>query len=292
MALPGNGTIPAVDVGALPSREGDRHAIMELVEEGPDARDDIMTECGVRATRSRLDMALGCSTNTDAAPARHRARVRASSFDLELGQRGQRARRRTCATSPRRASPRTSTSCDRRRAASCAVLSELDGPRRCSTTNALTVSGKTRGRRNQPERKLQPRGHPSVSTSRIPATGGLADSAAATSRRTAAVVKRSGRCAKEMLVHEGPGPRVQQRGRGHRRHLRGHRSSRATWWSSAMKARRAAPACAKCSARPRAIMRHRGWIRKCRAHHRRPLLRRDPRRGHRPRVSGSARAAA
>ena len=123
------------------------------------------------------------------------------------------------------------------------VLSELKG-RGLLDENALTVSGMTLGEEYQPEPKttthevIRPFDEPYSPTGGLMILrGNLAPDGA--------VVKRSA-VAPGDAGPRRPGPRVQQRGRGHCRHLRRDRSSRATWWSSVMKARRAAPACVKC----------------------------------------------
>ena len=62
IALPGNGTIPAVDSGRLRLAKYAGQAIMNLVEKGIKAR-DIINDKSVRNAIA-CDMALGCSTNS------------------------------------------------------------------------------------------------------------------------------------------------------------------------------------------------------------------------------------
>lgn len=62
MALPGNGTIPAVQAARIRLAKHAGMQIMELLKQGIRPR-DIVTEKSVK-NAVRLDMALGCSTNT------------------------------------------------------------------------------------------------------------------------------------------------------------------------------------------------------------------------------------
>ena len=62
IALPGNGTVPAVDSGRIRIAKHAGMAIMNLVENGITAR-DIINEASLKNALA-CDMALGCSSNS------------------------------------------------------------------------------------------------------------------------------------------------------------------------------------------------------------------------------------
>ena len=156
------------------------------------------------------------------------------------------------------------------------VLSELKKGRGLLDENALTVSGMTLGEeislsKNYNHEVIRPFDEPYSPTGGLMILrGNLAPDGAVVKRsrrsRRCSFTKALPTCSTARTRPSPPSTPV--------------RSSRATWWSSAMRARRAARACAKCSADQRHL-RH-GGRQGSGAHHRRPLLRRDPRRGHRP----------
>ena len=76
-------------------------------------------------------------------------------------------------------------------------------------------------------------------------TGGIAALLKGNLAPDGCVVKQSA-VAPEMLRAQGSRPGVQQRGGGHRRHLRREASAPVTWWSSATRVPRAAPVCGRC----------------------------------------------
>ncbi|MBQ8092949.1 MAG: dihydroxy-acid dehydratase [Clostridia bacterium] len=194
MALPGNGTISAVD-GArirLAKRTGMR--VVQLVEEGL-TPDKIMTEQAFRNALC-LDMALGCSTNTVLhLPAiAHEAGI---DFDLNWVNETSAKVPNLCHLAP----AGKHHVIDLNLAGGVmGVLSELRG-RGLLFEDALTVSGETLGEeiahaKNYNHEVIRPFDDP------YSPTGGLMI-LRGNIARDGAVVKRSA-VAAEMLVHEGP----------------------------------------------------------------------------------------
>jgi dihydroxy-acid dehydratase len=99
LALPGNGTIPAVTAARIRLAKQAGNQVMDLLEKNIRPR-DIVTPASV-SNAVTADMALGCSTNT----VLHLPAIFAEAdLDLNLGIFDELSRaRRTCAVSPRRA---------------------------------------------------------------------------------------------------------------------------------------------------------------------------------------------
>ncbi len=106
MALPGNGTIAAVDAARIRLAKKTGMRVVELVREGL-SPEKIMTESAFRNALC-LDMALGCSTNTVLhLPAiAHEAGI---DFEPQLGQRGESAKVPNLCHRAGRPSPTSST---------------------------------------------------------------------------------------------------------------------------------------------------------------------------------------
>ena len=194
MALPGNGTIAAVDAARIRLAKKTGMRIVELVKEGL-TPDKIMTESAFR-TALCLDMALGCSTNTVLhLPAiAHEAGI---DFDLNWVNEASAKVPNLCHLAP----AGHHHVIDLHLAGGVmGVLSELKG-RGLLDENALTVSGMTLGEeislsKNYNHEVIRPFDEPYSPTGGLMILrGNLAPDGA--------VVKRSA-VAKEMLVHEGP----------------------------------------------------------------------------------------
>ena len=194
MALPGNGTIAAVDAARIRLAKKTGMRIVELVREGL-TPDKIMTESAFRNALC-LDMALGCSTNTVLhLPAiAHEAGI---DFDLNWVNEASAKVPNLCHLAP----AGHHHVIDLHLAGGVmGVLSELKG-RGLLDENALTVSGMTLGEEislsgNYNHEVIRPFDEPYSPTGGLMILrGNLAPDGA--------VVKRSA-VAKEMLVHEGP----------------------------------------------------------------------------------------
>ncbi len=194
MALPGNGTIAAVDAARLRLAKKTGMRIVELVRENI-TPDQIMTKSAFRNALC-LDMALGCSTNTVLhLPAiAHEAGIE---FDLDWVNEVSAKVPNLCHLAPAGAHH----VCDLHHAGGVmGVLSELRG-RGLLDESALTVSGKTLGEeiaagKNLDHNVIRPFDQPYSPTGGLMILrGNLAPDGA--------VVKRSA-VAPEMLVHEGP----------------------------------------------------------------------------------------
>ena len=230
MALPGNGTIAAVDAARIRLAKKTGMRIVELVREGL-TPDKIMTESAFRNALC-LDMALGCSTNTVLhLPAiAHEAGI---DFDLNWVNEASAKVPNLCHLAPGRSSPRHRSASGGRRDGRA---QRAEGPRPARRERADRFRHDA-GRRNQPEQKLQPRGHPSVrravfpdrrpdDPARQPRAGRRGRQAQRRRQGDARSTKARPACS---TARTRPSPPFMP-----------DRSSRATWWSSAMKARRAA----------------------------------------------------
>ena len=194
IALPGNGTIPAVYSKRLQLAKHAGMAVMEMVRKGITAR-QIINERSIRNALT-CDMALGCSTNTVLhLPAiAHEAGI---DFDLNWVNEASAKVPNLCHLAP----AGHHHVIDLHLAGGVmGVLSELKG-RGLLDENALTVSGMTLGEeislsKNYNHEVIRPFNEPYSPTGGLMILrGNLAPDGA--------VVKRSA-VAKEMLVHEGP----------------------------------------------------------------------------------------
>jgi dihydroxy-acid dehydratase len=194
MALPGNGTIAAVDGARIRLAKKTGMRIVQMVEEGL-TPDKIMTEKAFRNALC-LDMALGCSTNTVLhLPAiAHEAGI---DFDLNWVNETSAKVPNLCHLAP----AGHHHVIDLHLAGGVmGVLSELKG-RGLLYEDALTVSGETLGEeiargRNQNPEVIRPFDQPYSQTGGLMILRGNV-------AVDGAVVKRSA-VAPEMLVHEGP----------------------------------------------------------------------------------------
>jgi len=194
MALPGNGTIAAVDSARIRLAKKTGMRIVQMVEEGL-TPDKIMTEKAFRNALC-LDMALGCSTNTVLhLPAiAHEAGI---DFDLNWVNETSAKVPNLCHLAP----AGHHHVIDLHLAGGVmGVLSELKG-RGLLYEDALTVSGETLGEeiargRNQNPEVIRPFDQPYSQTGGLMILRGNV-------AVDGAVVKRSA-VAPEMLVHEGP----------------------------------------------------------------------------------------
>ena len=260
MALPGNGTIAAVDAARIRLAKKTGMRVVELVREGL-TPEKIMTESAFRNALC-LDMALGCSTNTVLhLPAiAHEAGI---DFDLNWVNEASAKVPNLCHLAP----AGHHHVIDLHLAGGVmGVLSELKG-RGLLDENALTVSGMTLGEeislsKNYNHEVIRPFDEPYSPTGGLMILrGNLAPDGA--------VVKRSA-VAKEMLVHEGPA-----------RVFNSEDEAIAAIYAGQIKpgdvvviryeGPKGGPGMREMLSPTSAI-----------AHHRRPLLRRNPRRGHRP----------
>ena len=194
MALPGNGTIAAVDAARLRLAKKTGMRVVELVKENL-TPDKIMTEAAFRNALC-LDMALGCSTNTVLhLPAiAHEAGI---DFDLDWVNEASAKVPNLCHLAPAGAHHVV----DLHLAGGVmGVLSELSG-RGLLDETTLTVSGKTLGEQIAAAKVYD---HSVVRPFDDPysPTGGLMI-LRGNLAPDGAVVKRAA-VAKEMLVHEGP----------------------------------------------------------------------------------------
>ena len=194
MALPGNGTIAAVDGARIRLAKKTGMRIVQMVEEGL-TPDKIMTEKAFRNALC-LDMALGCSTNTVLhLPAiAHEAGI---DFDLNWVNETSANVPNLCHLAP---AGRHHVIDLHLAGGVMGVLSELKG-RGLLYEDALTVSGETLGEeiargRNQNPEVIRPFDQPYSQTGGLMILRGNV-------AVDGAVVKRSA-VAPEMLVHEGP----------------------------------------------------------------------------------------
>ena len=194
MALPGNGTIAAVDGARIRLAKKTGMRIVQMVEEGL-TPDKIMTEKAFRNALC-LDMALGCSTNTVLhLPAiAHEAGI---DFDLNWVNETSAKVPNLCHLAP---AGRHHVIDLHLAGGVMGVLSELKG-RGLLYEDALTVSGETLGEeiargRNQNPEVIRPFDQPYSQTGGLMILRGNV-------AVDGAVVKRSA-VAPEMLVHEGP----------------------------------------------------------------------------------------
>ncbi|GAW30589.1 dihydroxy-acid dehydratase [Carboxydocella sp. JDF658] len=194
MALPGNGTIPAVMAARLRLAKATGKQIMELVRRNLRPR-DIMTAAAFR-NGLKVDMALGCSTNTllHLPAIAHEAGV---PFELDDVNRFNEEIPQLCKLSP--AGPYHME--DLHRAGGIpAVMSRLAAQGKLET-EVLTVTGRTmaanlEGVRVLDEEVIRPWDRP------YQATGGLAVLKGSLAPQGAVVKK--GAVAPEMLKHTGP----------------------------------------------------------------------------------------
>ncbi len=194
MALPGNGTIAAVDAARIRLAKRTGMRAVELVKEGL-TPERIMTEAAFRNALC-LDMALGCSTNTVLhLPAiAHEAGIE---FDLDWVNEASARVPNLCHLAP---AGRHHVIDLHQAGGVMAVLSELRG-RGLLEEGAMTVSGKTLGEEIARAKNLNPTVIRPFDDPYSP-TGGLMI-LRGNLAPDGAVVKRSA-VAAEMLVHEGP----------------------------------------------------------------------------------------
>ena len=237
IALPGNGTIPAVYSKRLQLAKHAGMAIMDMVNKGITAR-QIINERSIRNALT-CDMALGCSTNT----VLHLLAIAYEAgvpIDLKLFNEISAKTPNLCHLAPAGpthmprplrcgpASPPFRPSWPRR------GLLDLDVP---------TVTGKTLGENIKGAPHPQRQGHPPHREPLLPPTGGL-QILWGNIAPDGCVVKRSA-VAPEMQEHSGPARVFNSEETAIAASTRA-RSSPATWWSSATKAPRAAPVCVRC----------------------------------------------
>ena len=194
MALPGNGTISAVDAARIRLAKTTGMRVVKMVEEGL-TPDKIMTEAAFRNALC-LDMALGCSTNTVLhLPAiAHECEI---DFDLDWVNEASAKVPNLCHLAP---SGHHHVIDLHLAGGVMGVLSELAG-KGLLNEDALTVSGKTLGEqvakaKNYNKDVIRPFDDP------YSATGGLMI-LRGNLAPDGGVVKRAA-VAPEMLVHEGP----------------------------------------------------------------------------------------
>lgn len=194
IALPGNGTIPAVYAARIRLAKQAGEAIMHLLEKNIRAR-DILNE---RSFRNALcvDMALGCSTNTvlHLAAVAHEAGI---PFSLDLVNDVSRSTPNLCRLAP--AGPHHLQDLNAAGGVR-AVMSELN-KKGLLDTSVMTVTGKTLGENLQGAKVLD---HSVIRPVEEPysETGGLAVLFGSLAPK-GAIVKRSA-VAEDMLVHQGP----------------------------------------------------------------------------------------
>ena len=194
MALPGNGTIPAVYSRRLELAKHAGMAVMEMLRRGITAR-QIMSEDALMNAMC-VDMALGCSTNTMLhLPAI--ARECGVALDLSVANEISSRTPNLCHLAP--AGPTYMEDLDEAGGVS-AVMAELDKlgllARDCMTVTGKTVGENLAGAKNLDEDVIRPAEKPFSKTGGIAVlTGNLAPEGS--------VVKRSA-VAENMLVHEGP----------------------------------------------------------------------------------------
>ncbi len=274
MALPGNGTIPAP---LSARRRLAKHAgmqIMELIKRDIQPR-DIMTPAAFHNAET-VDMALGCSTNTMLhLPAiAHEAGV---SIDLTEANHISANTPNLCHLAP---AGDTYMEDLERAGGVYAVMNELT-KKNLLDTSLITCTGKTiaenlEGVENRDPEIIRPIDNPYSQSGGIAVLrGNLA--------QDGCVVKQSA-VAPEMMVHEWPRPGVQLRGRGHCGHLRRQDQPRRRG-GHPLRGPQGRPRYAG-DAQPHLRHLRHGPGRVRGPHHRRPLLRRHPRRFHRPRQPG------
>jgi len=194
IALPGNGTVPAVHSGRLRLAKAAGRAIMDLVDKGVTAR-DIINE---RSIRNALccDMALGCSTNS----VLHLLAIASEAeieLDLNLFNEFSAKVPNLCHLAP--AGPAHIQDLDRAGGIQ-AVFNELS-KKKLIDLNLITVNGKTVGE-NCAAAKVKDYSVIKPVDEPFSATGGIAV-LWGNIATDGCVVKRSA-VAPEMLVHTGP----------------------------------------------------------------------------------------
>jgi len=194
LALPGNGTIPAVDPGRLGLAREAGGRIVELVREEVKPR-DIITPAALENAIA-VDMALGCSTNS----ALHLpaiAHAAGLSLDLNLFNRISAATPQLCHMSP--SGPHHIEDLDKAGGIR-AVMKELAG-KGLIHGESLTISGRTIGDLVKEARNENPEVIRPIEAPYRP-TGGLA-ALFGNLCPEGAIVKRSA-VAEDMLDHRGP----------------------------------------------------------------------------------------
>ena len=273
MALPGNGTIPAVMSARYRLAKEAGLAVMELVRNNVCPRDIMTKEAFENALT--VDMALGCSTNS---MLHLPAIAHECGFELDLTEANAISARtpNLCHLAP--AGHRYIEELDEAGGIP-AVMNEL-ARAGLLHTNLPTVTGKTVGENIEGREILDAEVIRPVSDP-FSKEGGIAVLKGNVAP-DGCVVKRSA-VAPEMLVHTGPGPRLRLRGGCARGHLRRPHQSR----------RRRRDPLRRSKGRSRHArdaqpdLRHHGLgpRRMRRAHHRRPFLGRNSRRRHWPRLA-------
>ena len=249
IALPGNGTIPAVYSKRLQLAKHAGMAVMEMVRKGITAR-QIINERSIRNALT-CDMALGCSTNT----VLHLLAIAYEAgvpIDLKLFNEISAKTPNLCHLAP--AGPTHMP--DLYAAGGIpAVQAEL-AKKGLLDLDVPTVTGKTLGENIKGahilnEKAIRPIENPYSETGGLQILwGNIAPDGC--------VVKRSA-VAPEMQKHAGPARVSTARRRPSPPSTRA-RSSRAMWWSSATKAPRAARACGRCSTHLRHLRHGAGGI--------------------------------
>ncbi len=239
IALPGNGTIPAVYSKRLQLAKHSGMAIMEMVKKGITAR-QIINERSIRNALT-CDMALGCSTNT----VLHLLAIAYEAgvpVDLKLFNEISARTPNLCHLAP--AGPTHMP--DLYAAGGIAAVQAELAKKNLLDLDVPTVTGKTLGRTSREPTSSTKR--PSVPSTTPTAPLAVSRSSGATSHRTAAwssAVPWHRRCRSTLARLASSTAR-----RPPLRPSTQARSSRATWWSSATRAPRAAPVCGRCSTPP------------------------------------------
>lgn len=245
IALPGNGTIPAVSSKRIMLAKHAGMAIMELITKGVTAR-DIINEKSIRNAIA-CDMALGCSSNSvlHLLAIAHEAGV---TLDLHVFNEISSVTPNLCHLAP--AGGTHMHDLDNAGGVP-AVMAQLAAKDLIDTT-LPTVSGKTVGE-NIAGRTIRNAGAIRPISEPYSETGGIAI-LWGNLAKDGCVVKRSA-VAPEMLVHTGPA-RVLTVKRTRSQPSMRAASRTAKWSSFAMRDRRVVRVCGKCSIRP---VRWRAW---------------------------------
>ena len=242
LALPGNGTIPAVAAARIRLAKQAGMAVMNLLEKNIRPRDIATGEAFENAMA--VDMALGCSTNTVLhVPAiAHEAGI-----DLSLEKFNEVSRRtpHICSLIP--GGPHSLQQLDEAGGIQ-AVMKELAGSDSGLHLEVMTATGLTLGENLAQGQSPGPGGH---QTGIAPPTTKRAasPSSSATWPRTARWSSSRQWSRKCWSIKVRPGSTTRRR--RPRRPSWAARSDPAMWWSSATAAPRADPACRRCSPRPR-----------------------------------------
>ena len=239
IALPGNGTIPAVSSKRIMLAKHAGMAIMELITKGVTAR-DIINEKSIRNAIA-CDMALGCSSNSvlHLLAIAHEAGV---TLDLHVFNEISSVTPNLCHLAP--AGGTHMHDLDNAGGVP-AVMAQLAAKNLIDTT-LPTVSGKTVGE-NIAGRTIRNAGAIRPISEPYSETGGIAI-LWGNLAKDGCVVKRSA-VASEMLVHTGPA-RVLTVKRTRSQPSMRAASRTAKWSSFAMRDRRVVRVCGKCSIRP------------------------------------------